>query len=64
MAANDEKEDKNTKDIIIRIVLIIIIILLLIHNCVLIRKNREKENTNIINITCDDQKCEQTERRF
>lgn len=61
MAANEEKEGKNTKDIIIRIILIIIIILLLIHNCVLIRKNGEKENTNIINITCDDQKCEQTE---
>ena len=56
------KEDNNkTLDWIIKIVLIIIIIFLLIHNCSLIKKNREYENSggniDIIEIGCDDNKC-------
>ena len=40
-----EKENKvNVKDLIIKIVLIIVIIILLIHNCVLLRGIREKDN--------------------
>ena len=40
-----EKENKiNVKDLIIKIVLIIVIIILLIHNCVLLKGLREKDN--------------------
>lgn len=40
-----EKENKvNVKDLIIKIVLIIVIIILLIHNCVLLKGIREKDN--------------------
>lgn len=54
-------ENNNTLDWIIKIILIIIIIFLLIHNCSLIKKNREYENSggniDIIEIGCDDNKC-------
>ena len=56
-----KKENNKTLDRIIRVVLIIIIILLLIHNCALIKKNKEYEkngrNTDIIEIGCDSDKC-------
>ena len=57
----DEQEKKNKKDLIIKIILIIIIILLLLHNCSLLKKNGNKEtgNVNIIDITCNNNNCQQ-----
>ena len=57
------KDIKKTFDLIFKIVLIIIIILLLIHNCSLMKKQKEIKNVpngniDIIDIKCDDNKCE------
>lgn len=58
-----KRKDENNKtlDWIIKIILIIIIIFLLIHNCSLMKKNREYENSggniDIIEIGCDDNRC-------
>lgn len=51
----------NKKDLVIKIILIIIIILLLLHNCSLIKKRGKKEtgNINIIDITCNNNKCQE-----
>ena len=57
------KEDNRTLDWIIKIILIIIIIFLLIHNCTLLKKNREYENTkpgdnvDVIEIKCENNVC-------
>lgn len=58
---NNKKEDDNKKDLVIKIILIIIIILLLLHNCSLIKKTGKKEGNkeNIIDITCNADKCQQ-----
>ncbi len=61
-----KKEDRNkTLDWIIKIILVIIIIFLLIHNCTLIKKNKEYENghgpggnIDIIEIVCDNNGCQ------
>ena len=61
---DEKKQEKNKKiiDRIIEIILIIIIILLLLHNCEMIRKNKNMKtpsgNVNIIEIKCDDNKCD------
>ena len=56
----DEQDNKNIKDLIIKIVLIIIIIFLLLHNCSLIKKIEKQEtgNLSIIDITCNNNKCQ------
>ena len=58
-----KEKDNNIKDRIIQIVLIVIIILLLLHNCSLIKKNNKEiiddGGLNIIDITCNSNKCEQ-----
>ena len=57
------KENKNkTLDWIIKIILIVVIIFLLIHNCTLMKKNKEYENnpsgnTDTIEIVCDNNRC-------
>ena len=57
------KEDNRTLDWIVKIILIIIIIFLLIHNCTLLKKNREYENTkpgdnvDVIEIKCENNVC-------
>jgi hypothetical protein len=54
---NDKKEKNKIIDWIVKIILIIIIIILLIHNCVLIKNRRLKQeptgNVDIIEITCN-----------
>ena len=61
---NEKKEDrrKKTIDWLVKIILVIIIILLLIHNCELVKKqNNDKVptgNIDIIDIKCNDNKCE------
>ena len=57
---NNKKENR-TVDLVIKIVLIIIIILLLLHNCELRKKDGKSETgkVNIIDITCDKDKCQQ-----
>ena len=61
------KENKNkTLDWIIKIILIIVIIFLLIHNCTLMKKNKEYENnpsgnTDTIEIVCDNNRCKPKE---
>ena len=58
-----KEESKKKIDLIIKIVLIIIIILLLVTNCSLLKKNKEYQNNtpggnvDIIEITCDKDKC-------
>ncbi len=56
---NKNKERKKIIDRIVEIILIIIIILLLLHNCEISKKNGKNPNGNgnIINITCDNKKC-------
>ena len=54
--------NNKTLDWIIKIILIIVIIFLLIHNCTLMKKNKEYENnpggkTDTIEIVCDNDKC-------
>lgn len=64
MRKQKEKEKKKKIiDRIVEIILIIIIILLLLHNCELRRKNgmTPSGNVNIIEIKCDDKKCEKQE---
>ena len=61
--AKKEIEEKERRrkiiDKIIEVILIIIIILLLLHTCELSKKNgKNSGKTNIINITCDDKKCD------
>ncbi len=59
-----DKDNKDKKNLIIRIILIIIIIILLIHNCVLIKKARETAknkptgNTDIFEIICNKDSCD------
>lgn len=60
------KEDQNKMvDRVVEIVLIIIIVLLLLHNCELVKKKgNDKESNgkvNIIDITCDSNKCQKSE---
>ena len=61
------KENKNkTLDWIIKIILIVVIIFLLIHNCTLMKKNKEYENnpsgnTDTIEIVCDNNRCKPKE---
>ena len=57
-----DNENKRTLDLVIKIILILIIIILLIHNCTLVKKNKEyKENQgediDIIEINCDRDGC-------
>ena len=65
MAKQDLKQEENEKDrkldLIVKIILIIIIIILLLHNCVLLNKKGSSKtgNVNIIDITCDDNKCDE-----
>ena len=58
-----EEKASNVKDRVIQIVLVIIIILLLLHNCSLMKKDGkgyiDEGGVNIIDITCDSNKCEQ-----
>ena len=56
----EEQKNRNLKDLIIKIILIIIIIILLLHNCCLIKKNGKEEtgNVSIIDITCNNNKCQ------
>ena len=64
MKKQKEKEKKKKIiDRIVEVILIIIIILLLLHNCELRRKNgmTPSGNVNIIEIKCDDKKCEKQE---
>ena len=57
---NKDQDKRNKKDLIIKIILIIIIIILLLHNCCLIKKNGKEEtgNVSIIDITCNNNKCQ------
>lgn len=56
-----ERDNKksNKKDLIIEIILVIIIILLLLHSCSLKKGKKQNGNVNIIDITCDSNKCQQ-----
>lgn len=61
----NKEEQNKIVDRVIEIVLIIIIILLLLHNCELIKKrdNSQKNDgkVNIIDITCNSNKCQKPE---
>lgn len=55
----DKGKKSKTRDKIIMVALIIIIIILLIHNCTLLHKKENSEGkTNIIDISCNSNKCE------
>ena len=64
MTRKEKEQEQKNKIVnrIIEIVLIIIIILLLLHNCELIKKNgkgnKQTGKVNIIDITCDSNKCQ------
>lgn len=66
MSKHENIDKKKTTDRIIRIILIIIILLLLLQNCSLIKKknNQEKSKTNIIDIKCNSNKCQQGNDRI
>ena len=59
MTKENKENNHKTRDRIIMAVLIIIIIILLIHNCSLLHKKGNGEGkVNIIDITCNSNKCE------
>lgn len=59
MTKDNKKSSK--KDLIIEIILVIIIILLLLHSCSLRKGKKQTGNVNIIDITCDSNKCKRTD---
>ena len=61
MPKQEKDKDNNIVDRVIQIILIIIIILLLLQNCSLIKKkgNKDSGKVNIIDITCNNDKCQQ-----
>ena len=62
----EKSENNKLVDRIIRVILIIIIIFLLIHNCALLKKNKEYQNkpgdnVDIIEINCNNDSCKNKE---